>query len=120
MAMAYVPPGVLPVRELQPSPLVPGNVVSQVTPVLVGYARGYQTYSENVILNGTAGTALAKKGAVINDNTLPNLSFTVTKPSTFETIGPANFIITTAAEQQLEIAQLLLMLSVTQALLRLL
>jgi hypothetical protein len=97
MAMAYVPPGVLPVRELQPSPLVPGNVVSQVTPVLVGYARGYQTYSENVILNGTAGTALAKKGAVINDNTLPNLSFTVTKPSTFETIGPANFIITTAA-----------------------
>jgi len=97
MAMAYVPPGVLPVRELQSSPLVPGNILSQVTPVLIGAARGYQTFSENVILNGTANSTLAKRGIILDDATLPNLSFTVTKPSTFETIGPANFVITTSA-----------------------
>jgi len=93
MAMAYVPPGVLPVRELQPSPLSPGNIASQAIPVLIGEARGYQTYSENVVLSGTTTVTLAKEGIVLDSSATPNLSFTVTKPSTFETIGPANFII---------------------------
>lgn len=97
MAMAYVPPGVLPVRELQPSPLTPGNVTSQVIPVLIGESRGYQTYSESVVLDGTATITLAKKGIVIGSATTPNLSFTVTKPVSYETIGPGNFIISQTA-----------------------
>jgi len=97
MAMAYVPPGVLPVRELQPSPLTPGNVPSQVVPVLIGESRGYQTYSENVVLDGTATVTLGKKGIVIGTATTPNLSFTVTKPVSYEVIGPGNFIINQTA-----------------------
>lgn len=95
MATPYVPPGVLPVRELQPSPLSPGNIVSQVIPVLIGEAQGYQTFSENFTVSGT--TTLNKKGIVFADANKPNISFTVTKPSTFETIGPANFIISQTA-----------------------
>ena len=97
MAMAYVPPGVLPVRELQPSPLTPGNITSQVVPVLIGESRGYQTYSESVVLEGTATVTLAKKGIVIGTATTPNLSFTVTKPVSYEKIGPGNFIISQTA-----------------------
>lgn len=97
MAMAYVPPGVLPVRELQPSPLTPGNVTSQVVPVLIGESRGYQTYSESVVLDGTATVTLAKKGIVIGTATIPNLSFSVTKPVSYEVIGPGNFIISQSA-----------------------
>lgn len=97
MAMAYVPPGVLPVRELQPSPLTPGNVTSQVVPVLIGESRGYQTYSESIVLDGTAEVTLAQKGIVIGTATTPNLSFTVTKPVSYEVIGPGNFIAGTAA-----------------------
>lgn len=97
MAMAYVPPGVLPVRELQPSPLTPGNVTSQVVPVLIGESRGYQTYSESIVLDGTATVTLAKKGIVIGTATTPNLSFTVTKPISYEVIGPGNFIISQSA-----------------------
>lgn len=97
MAMAYVPPGVLPVRELQPSPLTPGNVTSQVVPVLIGEARGFQTQSENVVLNGTASVNLSRKGAVLLDSAVPNLSFTVTNPVTYEPIGPGNFVIQQAA-----------------------
>jgi hypothetical protein len=97
MAMAYVPPGVLPVRELQPSPLTPTNIASTIVPVIMGEARGYQTISENVVLSGTTPATLSKRGAVIGSATIPNLSFTVTKPSTYEAIGPANFIITQTA-----------------------
>jgi hypothetical protein len=97
MAMAYVPPGVLPVRELQPSPLTPGNVTSQVVPVLIGESRGYQTYSESIVLDGTATVTLAKKGIVIGTATTPNLSFTVSKPVSYEVIGPGNFIISQTA-----------------------
>jgi hypothetical protein len=97
MAMAYVPPGVLPVRELQPSPLTPGNVTSQVVPVLIGESRGYQTYSESIVLDGTGTVTLAKKGIVIGTATTPNLSFTVTKPVSYEVIGPGNFIISQTA-----------------------
>lgn len=97
MAMAYVPPGVLPVRELQPSPLTPGNVASQVVPALIGESRGYQTYSESIVLSGTTPVTLSKKGAILTSATEPNLSFTVTKPVSYETIGPANFIIQQSA-----------------------
>ena len=95
MATPYVPPGVLPVRELQPSPLSPGNVVSTIVPVLIGEAQGYQSFSENITVSGT--TTLTKKGIVLNNSSVPNLSFTVSKPSTFETVGPANFIISQVA-----------------------
>jgi hypothetical protein len=91
--MAYVPPGVLPVRELQPSPLTPANVNSQVVPVLIGEARGFQTQSENFVLSGTSSVTLSKKGAIILDDSVPNLSFTVTNPVTYEPIGPGNFVV---------------------------
>lgn len=91
--MAYVPPGVLPVRELQPSPLTPGNIVQQTIPVLIGEASGYETYSESIVLSGTTPVTLAQKGVIIESASTPNLSFTVTNPSTYEAIGPANFVV---------------------------
>ena len=98
MAMAYVPPGVLPIREIQNSPIAtPGNVAAQIVPIIIGESIGYQTSSENRTLSGTAEIELGQKGSIINDSTLMNLSFTVVNPSTYETVGPANFLMGTAA-----------------------
>ena len=94
MALSYVPPGVLPAQEIQATPLAP-NVASQVVPVIIGEAAGYQTYSENIGLSGTVASLLTKHGiktSVYGDN-LRNLAVTVVNPSTFESISPANFMV---------------------------
>lgn len=97
MALPYVAPGVLPITEIQSSPLIPANLISNIIPVVIGEAQGYQTFTESVVLSGTANTTLNKKGIIISATATPGLSFTVKKPATFETVGPANFIITQTA-----------------------
>jgi hypothetical protein len=84
----------LPAREIQAAPLAP-NVASQVVPVIIGEAAGYQTYSENVGLSGTAASLLTKHGikTSVYGNYLRNLAVTVVNPSTFESISPANFMV---------------------------
>ena len=94
MALSYVPPGVLPVKEIQASPQA-SNVASQIVPIIIAEAEGYQTYSENKTLTGTAAVNLTKKGLVTSPNgdDLLNLAVTVVNPSNFETISPANFVV---------------------------
>lgn len=94
MALSYVPPGVLPVKEIQASPQA-SNVASQIVPIIIAEAEGYQTYSENKTLTGTAAVNLTKKGLVTSPNgtALLNLAVTVVNPSNFETISPANFVV---------------------------
>lgn len=94
MALSYVPPGVLPVKEIQASPQA-SNVASQIVPIIIAEAEGYQTYSENKTLAGTTAVNLNKKGLVTSPNGeyLLNLAVTVVNPSNFETISPANFVV---------------------------
>jgi hypothetical protein len=94
MALSYVPPGVLPVVEIQATPQVPTSV-SQAIPVIIGEATGYQTYSENKTLSGTTPVNLNKKGlsTSLNGTALLNLAVTATNPVTFESISPANYIV---------------------------
>ena len=94
MALSYVPPGVLPANEIQASPQA-SNVTSQVVPIIIGEARGYQTYSESIQLSGTVLQNLSKRGIDVatNGTALYNLAVTATNPVTFESISPANFIV---------------------------
>lgn len=94
MALSYVPPGVLPVTEVMATP-VASNVASQVIPIIIGEANGYQTFSEPKQLSGTAAVNFSKRGidVITNGTTLLNLAVTATNPVNFESISPANFIV---------------------------
>lgn len=94
MALSYVPPGVLSVTEVMATPQA-SNVVSQVVPIIIGEASGYQTHSENIQLSGTTAVNFSKRGIDVSTNgtTLYNLAVTATNPVNFESISPANFIV---------------------------
>jgi len=94
MALSYVPPGVLPAIEVTATPQAP-NVASQVVPIIIGEASGYQTISENIQLSGTTAVNFSKKGIDVSTNgtALYNLAFATTNPVTFESVSPANYIV---------------------------
>lgn len=94
MALSYVPPGVLPATEITATPQA-SNVASQVVPIIIGEASGYQTFSENIELSGTVAVNFAKRGIDVatNGTALYNLAVTATNPVNFESISPANFIV---------------------------
>jgi len=94
MALSYVPPGVLPAIEVISTPQAP-NVTSQVVPIIIGEASGYQTFSENIQLSGTTAVNFSKKGIDVSTNgtALYNLAVTGTNPVTFESVSPANYIV---------------------------
>ena len=94
MALSYVPPGVLPATEITATPQA-SNVTSQVVPIIIGEASGYQTFSEGIQLSGTTASNFAKRGIDVatNGTTLYNLAVTATNPVNFESISPANFIV---------------------------
>lgn len=97
MAISYRPPGVLPVNELQTSPITPTLDTGQEIPCIVGEALGYQTYTEAIAPTGTATVTLAKRGIIINNDEQSQLSFTVFNPTTYQTINAANYIINQTA-----------------------
>jgi hypothetical protein len=94
MALSYVPPGVLPAREILSSPQA-SNVSSQVVPVIIGEAEGKQSYSENIVLSGTTPVNFTNKGLDVttNGSNLLNLAVTATNPVTYESISPANYVV---------------------------
>lgn len=94
MALSYVPPGVLPATEVITTPQA-SNVTSQVVPIIIGEASGYQTFSENIQLSGTTAVNFSKRGIDVatNGTALYNLAVTATNPVNFESISPANFIV---------------------------
>lgn len=97
MAISYRPPGVLPVNELQTSPISPVLDTGQEIPCVVGEALGYQTYTEAIAPTGTTATTLLQRGIILSDSDQAQLSFTVFNPTTYETINAGNYIITQTA-----------------------
>lgn len=97
MAISYRPPGVLPVNELQTSPITPALNTGQEIPCIVGEAQGFQKYTDVFSPSGTAAVTLAKAGIIISNATIPQTSFTVFNPNTYEVLNPGNYIINQTA-----------------------
>jgi hypothetical protein len=61
VAIPYSPPGVTTVTETSTSPLLPAGGILTL-PALVGEARGYEVFTEQVLLSSSTPQTLTKSG----------------------------------------------------------
>lgn len=88
MAIPYSPPGVTTVTETSTSPLLPAGGILTL-PALVGEARGYEVFTEQVLLSSSTPQTLTKSGAILDGGNI----LAVVKTTTNEPILKTNYII---------------------------